>query len=299
ISRSIARALRLNEDLVEAIALAHDLGHPPFGHSGEDALNELMANSGGFDHNSQSLRVVDVLEKRYPDFDGLNLSWEIRESIVKHGSYEKRADLAEFEPGWSPLIEAQIADLADSLAYTSHDIDDGIRSNFLSLADLRDVRLWRETEESVRAIHRGLDDRMLVRRTVSHLIDRQVKDLIHSTLERLRANRIDSVEAVRAFRGTLVGFGPEMASRQSEMEQLLAERLYRHYRTLKMAEKAKRFVRALFEEYRRSPRQLPPTFQRLAEESGVERAIADYIAGMTDRYCQEEYQRMFHPFERL
>jgi dGTPase len=300
ISRSIARALRLNEDLVEAISLAHDLGHPPFGHAGEDALDELMSDWGGFDHNVQSLRVVDGLEKRYHDFDGLNLSWEIRESTIKHGRIGGSGDLPnEFEPDWSPLLEAQLADVADSLAYTNHDIDDGVRSNFLTLADLREVELWRHAEQLVRDAHPGIDDRTTVLQTVSRLIDIQVGDLISATLSRLSAHGIDSVAKVRASRIPLVGFSDDMVARTREMQSLLLERLYRHYRTLRMAEKAKRFLREIFGEYVRSPGQLPPSFQKRAEETGVPRAICDYLAGMTDRYCQEEYQRMFHPFEKL
>lgn len=299
ISRSIARALALNEDLVEAIALAHDLGHPPFGHSGEDALDELMAGRGGFNHNLQSLRVVDVLEKRYPGFDGLNLSWEIRESTIKHGGYSGRGDLSEFEPSWGPLLEAQLADVADSLAYSNHDIDDGVRSHFISLDDLREALLWREAEAEVRRRYGLLDERTAVLQAVSYLIDLQVRDLIQETLARLARYGIDSVAAVRAAMEPLVGFSPEMTVRRDEMQALLLERLYRHYRTLKMAEKAKRFIREIFTEYVRFPLQLPPSFQHLAEKAGAERAICDYIAGMTDRYCQEEYQRMFHPFEKL
>ncbi|MEM7230903.1 MAG: deoxyguanosinetriphosphate triphosphohydrolase [Planctomycetota bacterium] len=300
ISRSIARSLGLNEDLVEAISLAHDLGHPPFGHSGEDALDELMSDFGGFNHNVHSLRVVDVLESKYPDFDGVNLSFEIRESIAKHGdAFRGDPSLAGFRPEWGPLLEAQLSDLADSLAYTNHDIDDGIRSEFITVEDLRDVTLWREAEAEACERWPEMDRKMLVAKTVSLLIDRQVRDLVESTHGRLQERGIDSVDAVRACDTKLVAFSDEMTKHTKEMLDFLYERLYRHHRTLKMAEKAKRFLRAIFTEYARSPRQLPPWYQQRAEEESVERAICDYIAGMTDRYCQEEYQRLFHPFERL
>jgi dGTPase len=299
ISRSIARVLRLNEDLVEAIALSHDLGHSPFGHAGEDALNELLRECGGFNHNRQSLRVVDYLEKRYPEFDGLNLSWEIRESIAKHGDHTSKPLPAEFEPKWQPNLEAQLADVADSLAYDNHDIDDGLRSRFISLDDLRGVRLWNDAERSVVETHPPMEAKTLVARTVSHLIDRQVTDLIETTHRRLSENGIDSIEAVRGHASKLVGFSPEMAALKKEMEEFLSRNLYQHYRTLKMAEKAKRFIRHIFEEYVRNPRQLPPAFQERIDSDGKERVICDYIAGMTDRFCQDEYKRLFHPFERV
>ncbi|MBN1441827.1 MAG: deoxyguanosinetriphosphate triphosphohydrolase [Planctomycetes bacterium] len=299
ISRSIARSLGLNEDLVEAISLAHDLGHPPFGHAGEDALDELMRDRGGFNHNRQSLRVIDLLEWRYPEFQGLNLCWEIRESTIKHGDFDRGRLPADFQPGWSPLLEAQLADVADSLAYDTHDIDDGLRAGFLGLEDLRSVRLWHLAEDQVRGKHPRAADHLVVARSVSLLIDRQVRDLVESTHRRLEAARIDSVERVRSHRGPLVGFSDEMQEMKRELQGFLLERLYHHYRTHRMAEKAKRFLRAMFDEYVRDPRQIPPHHQSRAEEEGVHRAVCDYLAGMTDRFCQEEYQRLFQPFERI
>jgi dGTPase len=299
ISRSIARVLRLNEDLVEAIALSHDLGHSPFGHAGEEALDGLLKEWGGFNHNLQSLRVVDHLEKRYPGFDGLNLSREIRESIVKHGDRSPGAIGEDFLPGLQPLLEAQLADVADSLAYNNHDIDDGLRSEFIGLDDLHGVRLWREAEDAVLALHPRIDPKTLVARTISRLIDRQVTDLIETTRRRLEEHGIETVDAVRSHATKLVGFSDEMAALSREMERFLSARLYSHYRTLKMAEKAKRFIAEIFSEYMRNPRQLPPAFQERLEADGKARAIGDYIAGMTDRYCQDEYKRLFHPFERV
>jgi dGTPase len=298
ISRSIARALGLNEDLVEAIALAHDLGHPPFGHAGEEALDDLLAEHGGFNHNRQSLRVVDALEKRYAEFEGLNLSFEIRESIIKHGDHFGDDLPPEFDPELEPLLEAQLADVADSLAYSNHDIDDGLRSSFIELEEVRGIRLWAEAESAVRVAHPPMETKTLVARTVSHLIDRQVRDLIEATHERLERSGIDSVEKVRRHRGKLVAFSEEAAALKGEMEAFLRERLYQHYRTVKMAEKARRFVKEIFREYLRNPRQLPPSHQPRGGES-VHRSICDYLAGMTDRYCQEEYRRFFHPFEKV
>lgn len=300
ISRSIARALRLNEDLVEAISLAHDLGHSPFGHAGEDALAELMKDHGGFNHNLQSLRVVDLLEKRYPGFDGLNLSWEVRESIVKHGDHNLGEIMCEFDKDHQPLLEAQLADIADSLAYDNHDIDDGLRSNFISLDDLRNIRLWAEAEEHVaKQYPEKLETNTLVARIVSHLIDRQINDLVETTANVIEKAEIRSVNDVRTHPRHIVGFSPEMTTLKSEMQSFLRERLYGHYRTFKMAEKAKRFIAEIFTEYMRSPRQLPPAYQERIDVDGKALVICDYIAGMTDRYCQDEYKRLFHPFERV
>lgn len=299
ISRSIARALCLNEDLVEAIALSHDLGHSPFGHAGEEALDELLQGSGGFNHNRQSLRVVDCLEKRYPEFDGLNLSWEIRESIAKHGGRAGTGVAREFEPSWQPPLEAQLADLADSLAYDSHDIDDGLRSRFLRLDDLRQLKLWQVAEESVVAFYPPMEPKTLVARTVSALIDRQVRDLIEATHQRLLDEEIETVDSVRQHSTVLVGFSEEMSALKGEMQEFLSKNLYQHYRTLRMSQKAKRFICAIYKEYQQNPQQLPPAFQERIEAEGTARTVCDYIAGMTDRYCQDEYKRLFHPFERV
>ncbi len=300
ISRSVARALGLNEDLVECVALAHDLGHPPFGHAGEEALDELMEADGGFNHNLQTLRVVDRLETRYPGFDGLNLSWEVRESIAKHRSKRPLVVSEDLEPRSRPLLEAQLADVADSLAYNNHDVDDGLRSDILSLDDLRQVRLWREAEEEeLAASGRKLDQKVRVARVVSRLIDRQVKDLIEATADRIEKAGIRSVDDVRIHTEDLVAFSSSMGALTAELAQFLREKLYRHYRILKMAEKAKRFVADIFREYQRNPAQLPPSFYARLEEEGRERVICDYIAGMTDRFCQDEYKRLFYPFERV
>ncbi|MBI4606893.1 MAG: deoxyguanosinetriphosphate triphosphohydrolase, partial [Planctomycetes bacterium] len=233
------------------------------------------------------------------EFPGLNLSWEIRESIAKHGDHRARPLPPEFEPGWKPLLEAQLADIADSLAYDNHDIDDGLRSHFLGLDDLRSVRLWREAERRAVEAHPPMEAKTLVARTVSGLIDMQVRDLIETTCRRLASEGVESVEDVRAHREKLAGFSEEMEALKAEMEAFLREHLYQHYRTLKMAEKAKRFVAQIFEEYMRSPGQLPPAYQERIAAEGKERVICDYIAGMTDRFCQDEYKRLFHPFERV
>ena len=300
VSRSIARALGLNEDLCEAISLSHDLGHPPFGHAGEDALDELMKAHGGFNHNAHTLRVVDVLEKRHSEFDGLNLSWEIRESIIKHGDHFAGTHPDEFASGLQPLLEAQLSDLADSLAYSSHDIDDGLRAKFITFEDLRGISLWAEAEEEVLGqLGTGLDAKTLAARAVSRLIDLQIQDLVETTICGLKDNSISSVEDVRQHPGLLAGFSGEMVTKRKQLKEFLYSRVYRHYRTMKMQEKAKRFIRDIFTEYARDPRQLPPDYARHVDDDDLYQVITDYIAGMTDRFCQDEYRRLFHPYERI
>ena len=300
VARSIARALGLNEDLCEAISLSHDLGHPPFGHAGEDALDELMVDHGGFNHNAHTLRVVDVLEKRYSEFEGLNLCWEIREAIIKHGDHFSETLAEAFEPGLQPPLEAQLSDLADSLAYSSHDIDDGLRAKFITFEDLRQTSLWGEAEEQVLGqLGTNLDEKTLVARTVSCLIDLQIQDLVETTLQGLKENGISSVEDVRSHQGLLAALSPQMAARRAELKEFLYSKVYRHYRTMKMQEKAKRFIREIFTEYARDPRQLPPDYARQAGDDDLYQVITDYIAGMTDRFCQDEYRRLFHPYERI
>lgn len=295
ISRSVARLLGLNEDLVEAIALSHDLGHPPYGHAGEDELSERMTEYGGFNHNRHCLRVVDELESRYPKFPGLNLSWEVREAIVRHyGGFED--ELAEFASLGGPLLESELVDIGDSLAYDNHDLDDGYRSGYLTLEALLEVELFSEAAEEVHARAGELPDRLLVTRVVSTLIDRQILDLVTETRRRLDEGSITTVEDVRAAKTPLVGFTPGMRRKKQALREFLCERLYRHYRCQRMAEKGKRFIGALFEEYLRAPGQLPPEHFARTEQVGLHRAVCDYLAGMTDRYCLEEYRRLFVPY---
>ncbi|HYF00024.1 MAG TPA: deoxyguanosinetriphosphate triphosphohydrolase [Planctomycetota bacterium] len=294
ISRTIARALGLNEDLCEVVALGHDLGHTPFGHSGQDALDECMRPHGGFEHNRQSLRVVEVLERRYPGFPGLNLTFETRESIRKHGWPPKGDVEPAYRPDWSALLEAQLVDIADSIAYDAHDLDDGTKAGLLDPEGLSGLEVWRRATEGL-----PLKGEMLVRAGTRRLIDMEVRDLLETTEGTLRRLRIDSVEAVRAAREPLVRFSPEMERLKRELQKFLQAHLYRHHRVTMMAEKAKRFIAELFRCYTDNPLTLPPHFQEWGREVGVPRAVADYLAGMTDRYCQDEYRRLFHPFENL
>lgn len=300
IGRSIARRLRLNEDLVEAVSLAHDLGHTPFGHAGQEALNACMKDHGGFEHNLQSLRVVDVLEERYAAFDGLNLCFETREGILKHCSPQHAAQLGEvgerFLNDKRPSLEAQIANLADEIAYNNHDVDDGLRSGLLTLEQLASVKLFARHLEEVRAAYPDLAERRVVHETVRRMINTLVTDLIAQTERNIRTHAPQSVDDVRAA-PPVVAFSAEMHELNRELKAFLRTHLYRHYRVMRMTAKARRIIGDLFDAFMEDPRLLPPQFNAAAE---IERArsVADYIAGMTDRYAIREHRRLFAVEER-
>ncbi|MDD2819610.1 MAG: deoxyguanosinetriphosphate triphosphohydrolase [Candidatus Nanopelagicales bacterium] len=295
IGRSIARCLSLNEDLVEAISLAHDLGHTPFGHAGQDELNACMSEHGGFEHNLQSLRVVDFLEERYAAFDGLNLCFETREGILKHCSRanaEIIGDVGErFLSGQRPLLEAQVANLADEIAYNNHDIDDGLRSGLLELEQMEGVTLFAEHLNEVRRNWPNLADRRIVHETVRHMINTLVTDVIKQTRSNIAKHDPQSLKAVRAA-PALVDFSPAMRKLNDELKLFLRINLYRHYRVMRMSAKARRSIRDLFCAFTEDPSLLPPKF-RVQEKEQLPRAVADYIAGMTDRYAIKEYRRIF------
>ena len=302
ISRTIARALGLNEDLVEAIALAHDLGHTPFGHAGQDALNACMREHGGFEHNLQSLRVVDLLEERYASFPGLNLTFETREGILKHCSRANARRLGtlgeRFLNGGQPSLEAQIANLADEIAYNNHDVDDGLRAGHLDVETLAAAAFFHEQYEAVRARWPALTGRRVIHETVRAMINRQATDLLDTSRVAIDAARPESVDAVRAHGRPLIRFSTEMAERHRELKRLLMQRLYRHYRVHRMSKKAQRIVKGLFEIFFDDPRTLPLDVQRRLDDRGrdpAERArlVADYVAGMTDRFAIAEYRRLF------
>jgi dGTPase len=302
IARGIARRLRLNEDLVEALALAHDLGHTPFGHTGEDVLNRLMSVSGGFEHNRQSLRIVEVLENRYPGFSGLNLSWETREGIIKHSSDYDRpgADWAvEYEAAQRPTLEAQIIDLADEIAYNNHDIDDGLKAGYINLKDLAGLDVWQETFLKVARKYPGLDEERHVCQTISHLIGTLIDDLVKTTSENILQKSISTLDDVRSQASSLVTFSKETARKNGELKSFLYRRLYRHYKVERMRVKAERFLTLLFESYTTTPSLLPFAYQEKFDLFGRERVICDYIAGMTDRFAQDEYKRLYEPYERV
>jgi len=300
ITRTIARALRLNEDLAEAVALAHDLGHTPFGHAGERILNRLMEPYGGFEHNAQSMRIVDVLEERHPSFAGLNLSGEVREGIVKHSTRYDRPQVADFDADKAPTLEAQIVDYADEIAYNAHDIDDGLKSEMLRLEDLEQATIWREHHGEVRREYPEADDRVARYQTTRRIIDTFVVDLIETTERRLEAEGVNRIEEVWARKPKLVEFSPAVAEQVRELKALLFDRLYSHYRVKRMAVKADRIMSDLFRTYMDEPRQMPPrVHQKIAAGEPVARVVADYIAGMTDRFALDEYKKLFDPYEKV
>jgi dGTPase len=295
IARSVARTLGLCEDLAEAVSLAHDLGHTPFGHSGQDALNECLREHGGFEHNLQSLRVVDLLEQRYGAFDGLNLCFETREGILKHCSLKHARALGDvglrFIKKQQPSLEAQLANLADEIAYNNHDVDDGLRSGLISLAQLEEVRIFSRHLADVRSLYPQLHDRRLIHETVRRMINSLVSDLAEESRRLIRERAPASVEEVR-LAPPLIAFSGGIHAEQQELKVFLRRYLYQHYRVQRMANKARRIVRELFEAFMAEPRLLPPEFQNRARDDAP-RAIADYIAGMTDRYAIREHRRIF------
>jgi dGTPase len=295
IGRAIARNLQLNEDLVEAIALAHDLGHTPFGHAGQDALQDCMKPFGGFEHNLQSLRVVDELEERYGGFDGLNLCFETREGILKHCSLDNARRLGElgerFIRRHQPGLEAQIANLADEIAYNNHDIDDGLRSGLLQLSQLEAVPLFARHAAAVRTSFPGLPEKRMVSETVRRMINTLIVDLTDESGRRITEAAPSDIDAVRAC-GPLVAFSAELRREADALKGFLHDNLYRHYRVMRMTAKARRIVTDLFRAFHDEPRMLPADHQLRAAENAP-RAIADYVAGMTDRYAIKEHQRLF------
>jgi dGTPase len=299
IARTIARALRLNEDLTEALTLAHDLGHTPFGHSGEEAMNQLMSDHGGFEHNVQALRIVEVLERRYPDFPGLNLTFEVREGIVKHSPQHLARVPPEFQDGNEPVLEAQLVDLADEIAYTNHDLEDGLRSQILTLGALEEIALWKEHFEAQNRSYSDERDRLSIRAAVRGIIDTLATDLIQRTSDNLGASGIRTQDDIRRHGTRLVAFNPTIEQKKRELQDFLFTHLYRNYRVVRMAEKAQRIVRDLFHAYTSNPQQLPPHIGQRLRENGLERVVCDYIAGMTDRFALDEHRKLFDPHQRV
>ncbi|MGZ8256740.1 MAG: deoxyguanosinetriphosphate triphosphohydrolase [Gallionella sp.] len=295
IARSIARRLNLNEDLAEAIALAHDLGHTPFGHAGQDALNACMKAYGGFEHNLQSLRVVDQLEERYAAFDGLNLCFETRAGILKHCSAENALKLGavgeRFLHNQRPSLEAQIANLADAIAYNNHDVDDGLRSGLISLEAICDVPLVAQHFKQIKQHYPNLPERRLVHETIRQMINTLVGDLVQTSESNIRAAQLSSLDEVYQA-PTMLAFSEVVFEQQRSLKKFLHSNLYRHYKVMRMSCKAQRIITDLFEVFMADARLLPPQFQAAAK-SDCARAVADYIAGMTDRYAIREHRRIF------
>jgi len=306
IARTIGRSLRLNEDLIEAIALAHDLGHPPFGHSGEEALNDIMSRVGlKFNHNLRSFEIVNHIEKRYPNFDGLNLTNEVLVGILKHQTvYDAGGCLKNFPQG--PTLEAKVVDVADSLAYLNHDVDDGLMSGFISEGDLKESRLWKRALESIKD-YSTYSPQMRRYQVVKQLIDMQIKDLLKATDQQLKKTAFRSSAAVKKFTAqnpdaVIIGFSPRMAKDRDFLQALLMEKLYYHYRVVRMTSKAKRIINDLFEVYHKDPHQLPYSiYSRTKEFSDVENheIICNYIASMTDRAAMAEHKKLFDAYTKV
>ncbi len=303
IARTIARALRLNEDLVEATALAHDLGHTPFGHSGEDTLAELMKDHGGFDHNTHGLRVVDVLEKRYPGFCGLNLTEEVRRGIIRHSTPfdEKRAEGDDI-PG-PYLMEIQVVNVSDEIAYDNHDLDDGLKSGLLEEGDLQGVQIWKDAAVSVDQAFQGLSEDTRRYQIIRHLINLQVSDVVENSQKRIKDLGIEDISSFGEKRASVVAFSGDLEKKRSELKEVLLAKLYEHYRVKRMSYKASLFLKSLFKLYYNNPELLPPPqyMQTIKGTSGEEkyRGICDYMAGMTDRYALDQYKMFFEPYERV
>jgi dGTPase len=307
-SRTIARALHLNEDLSEAIALAHDLGHTPFGHSGQDALNECMKEYGGFEHNLQSLRVVDELEEKYAEFNGLNLTFESREGILKHCSNKNAEQLGDlglrFLNKTQPNIEAQMVNLADSIAYNSHDVDDGLRSGFITIEQLCETKFFSLLYANVAKDYPKLDNKRTIYEIVRRMIDAQIKDLIADSSQKISQANPQSIADIRQHKDSLISFSDDMYEMHTELKRFLRENLYRHYRVHRMSHKAGNVISELFKAMLNDLRLMPPEYRKKAQQqqekngdSGRARIVSDYIAGMTDRYAIKEYKRIFDPTE--
>lgn len=305
IARRLAIALDLNPTLAEVIALAHDLGHPPFGHAGEAALQTLMADHGGFEHNTQSLRVVDYLEHPYPPFRGLNLTFEVREGLAKHETVYDDPRVGAAPPddllarGRWPTLEGQIACLADRLAYDCHDLEDAIGARLIDESDLVEIALWSAAAEPVRAAHPTSNLPSIRRPVLDNMLNAMLLDAVAESGTRLAGTNPASVDDVRACETMLVSLSPEMEGKAAALEAFLFERVYRHAQLVRMDAKAHRFIERLFNAYVQNPRMLPARFLGRVDEQGVHRVVCDYIAGMTDRFCQDDYRRLFEPFERV
>jgi len=294
VGRTIARALGANEDLVEAICLAHDLGHSPFGHAGEYTLANLMKDFGGFDHNKQSLRIVTELEQRYPEFPGLNLTWEVREGMVKHESEYDLTDARAFDPDLRGNLETQICNVADELAYTTHDLDDGLRSGMITPQMLEGIALW-ETLVNTYNWHGPLLQDLERHRMIRQLVGLMVTDMVQATDIRLQESGAKSALDIQKLAYNVIGYSEDMQRRNREIKDFLYNKLYRHYRVVRMQVKAEYIITNLFNAFRTEPLALPDHVQAWIPTRGLERTICDYIAGMTDRYAIEEHERLHDP----
>lgn len=306
IARSIARELGLHEDLAEAISLSHDLGHTPFGHAGQTALNQCMKDHGGFEHNLQSLRVVDKLEQKYADFDGLNLTFETREGILKHCSLVNATKLGEvgqrFVDKTQPSLEAQLTDLSDETAYNNHDVDDGLRYGLITIDELLKIELFKNQYDLVTKKHPGLSERRMIHEIIRRMINVMVVDLIDTSRQNIEDASLETIKDVRQKHEPLIAFSENMTAQKLELKQFLRVRLYQHYQVHRMSKKAGHIIQALFDAFMNDTRILHPEardrcmdLEQKKGDTGLARGVSDYIAGMTDRYAIVEYERIFNP----
>jgi dGTPase len=291
IARSVAFSLRFNEGFVEALALAHDLGHAPFGHTGEDALNGLMKNHGGFEHNRQALRIVDTLERKYIDFDGLNISHELREAMAKHGPGAENTNLEHFRPGLRPFLETQIVNISDQIAYQHHDLDDGLRAGILKEEELMDVPLWREANDKAPPLPSGKRGRIRQLHVVNTIAKILIGDLTATSHEALKPHLDKDAEAMRKEAANVIGFSVPVQAQMDTLQDFLNKRFYGHHRLARVRVRSERILKNLFEIYRSNPRMLPPDFRALIGRDGTERSVCDYISGMTDRFALDDWKR--------
>jgi dGTPase len=298
LGRSIARGLGANEDLTEAICLAHDLGHPPFGHAGEYVLNALMKEYGGFNHNTQSYRIVTLLEHRYPDFRGLNLTYETREGMIKHETEYDKSDAAEFEPEKRASLEAQIANVADEIAYNAHDLEDGLRAELFKPADLEELELWQQLKEQIGWNGHPFGE-ITRREVIRELIGLMVTDVVDTAAANLDRRAVDSPEKLQLQDKNLVHYSAGLALEVRPLKDFLYEHMYRHYRLMRMQTKAEHFVEQIFEAYIAEPRMLPEKTQARLEHAPLYQVVTDYVAGMTDRFALQEWEKLFDPYRRV
>jgi len=299
ISKTIARSLNLNEDLVEAIALAHDIGHTPFGHSGEMVLHNLMKRHGGFEHNRQALRIVDYLEERYPNFRGLNLTWETREGIIKHTTIYDTPKIDSFDLDKNASLETQVVNASDEIAYNNHDLDDGITSGLISMEEIEKIELWRAASVKVKKKYPKLKKKIKKSLIIRELINMYISDLLNETKNNLKRYKIRTPEDARNIDQKIVNNSASFNKKKKEISNFLFDNLYNHPYVIRMSDKGERFIKQLFTVYVNKPKLIPPEFLKLAEKDGVYRVICDYIAGMTDRFALNEYKRLFEPYEKV
>jgi dGTPase len=301
IARTIAKALQLNEELTEALALSHDLGHTPFGHAGEEILNKLMKNQGGFNHNLHTLKIVDELEVRYPKFPGLNLTWETREGIVKHTTaYDKARIPKELDPHLMPTLEAQIVDIADEIAYDNHDLDDGLSSRLIEESKLDGIALWKETKNNIEKEYTDIKNPLKRFRIIHNLIALLVDDTIRESRLRLEKNKIKNIADVKRFPERLIDFSASIKKKRQPLRDFIKKELYHHYRVNRMSDKARRFIEEIFRAYIHNTAMLPKEFQqKINKKNNKYMVVCDYIAGMTDRYALDEHKKLFYPYEKV